>query len=71
VFVDYAHTPDAVATALRALRPHVMGRLVAIIIAAGLILNVIAAVGPDPVVASSFLVGAIPSIIVVESLRRR
>ena len=28
VFVDYAHTPDAVATALRALRPHVMGRLI-------------------------------------------
>ncbi len=28
VFVDYAHTPDAVATALTALRPHVMGRLV-------------------------------------------
>ena len=27
VFVDYAHTPDAVATALRALRPHVLGRL--------------------------------------------
>jgi UDP-N-acetylmuramoyl-L-alanyl-D-glutamate--2,6-diaminopimelate ligase len=35
VFVDYAHTPDAVATALRALRPHVMGRLVAIIGAGG------------------------------------
>jgi UDP-N-acetylmuramoyl-L-alanyl-D-glutamate--2,6-diaminopimelate ligase len=28
VFVDYAHTPDALATALRALRPHVMGRLI-------------------------------------------
>ena len=28
VFVDYAHTPDALETALRALRPHVMGRLV-------------------------------------------
>lgn len=27
VFVDYAHTPDALATALAALRPHVMGRL--------------------------------------------
>ncbi|MEM9319207.1 MAG: UDP-N-acetylmuramoyl-L-alanyl-D-glutamate--2,6-diaminopimelate ligase [Pseudomonadota bacterium] len=27
VFVDYAHTPDALVTALRALRPHVMGRL--------------------------------------------
>ncbi|WP_372885306.1 Mur ligase family protein, partial [Shimia sp.] len=35
VFVDYAHTPDAVATALRAMRPHVMGRLVAIIGAGG------------------------------------
>ncbi len=28
VFVDYAHTPDAIETALKALRPHVMGRLV-------------------------------------------
>jgi UDP-N-acetylmuramoyl-L-alanyl-D-glutamate--2,6-diaminopimelate ligase len=35
VFVDYAHTPEAVATALKALRPHVMGRLVAIIGAGG------------------------------------
>jgi UDP-N-acetylmuramoyl-L-alanyl-D-glutamate--2,6-diaminopimelate ligase len=35
VFVDYAHTPDAVATALKALRPHVMGRLTAIIGAGG------------------------------------
>jgi UDP-N-acetylmuramoyl-L-alanyl-D-glutamate--2,6-diaminopimelate ligase len=35
VFVDYAHTPDAIATALRALRPHVMGRLVAVIGAGG------------------------------------
>ena len=35
LFVDYAHTPDAVATALAALRPHVMGRLVAIIGAGG------------------------------------
>lgn len=35
VFVDYAHTPDAVATALRAMRPHVMGRLVAIVGAGG------------------------------------
>ena len=35
VFVDYAHTPDAVATAIRALRPHVLGRLVAIIGAGG------------------------------------
>ena len=35
VFVDYAHTPDAVATALRALRPHVMGRIVVIVGAGG------------------------------------
>jgi UDP-N-acetylmuramoyl-L-alanyl-D-glutamate--2,6-diaminopimelate ligase len=35
VFVDYAHTPDAVATALAALRPHVMGRMVAIVGAGG------------------------------------
>ncbi len=35
VFVDFAHTPDAVATALKALRPHVMGRVVAVIGAGG------------------------------------
>jgi len=35
VFVDYAHTPDAIATALAALRPHVMGRLVTIVGAGG------------------------------------
>ncbi len=35
VFVDFAHTPDAVATALQALRPHVMGRLIAVIGAGG------------------------------------
>lgn len=35
VFVDYAHTPAAVATALTALRPHVMGRIVAIVGAGG------------------------------------
>ncbi|WP_225027868.1 UDP-N-acetylmuramoyl-L-alanyl-D-glutamate--2,6-diaminopimelate ligase [Xinfangfangia pollutisoli] len=34
VFVDYAHTPDAIATALRALRPHVMGRI-AVVFGAG------------------------------------
>jgi UDP-N-acetylmuramoyl-L-alanyl-D-glutamate--2,6-diaminopimelate ligase len=34
VFVDYAHTPDAIETALRALRPHVMGRI-AIVFGAG------------------------------------
>ena len=35
VFVDYAHTPDAVATALAALRPHVVGRIVAVVGAGG------------------------------------
>ena len=35
VFVDFAHTPDAIATALQALRPHVMGRLVTVIGAGG------------------------------------
>lgn len=35
VFVDYAHTPDAVQTALRALRPHVMGRLIVAVGAGG------------------------------------
>ena len=35
VFVDYAHTPDAVETALKAIRPHVLGRIVAIVGAGG------------------------------------
>ena len=35
VFVDYAHTPDALSTALQALRPHVMGRLVVVFGAGG------------------------------------
>ena len=35
VFVDYAHTPDAVATALAALRPHVLGRVICIVGAGG------------------------------------
>lgn len=35
VFVDYAHTPDAVETALKAIRPHVMGRIIAIVGAGG------------------------------------
>jgi UDP-N-acetylmuramoyl-L-alanyl-D-glutamate--2,6-diaminopimelate ligase len=35
VYVDYAHTPDAVATALKALRPHVMGRIVIVFGAGG------------------------------------
>jgi len=30
IFVDYAHTPDALDTVLRALRPHASGRLVAV-----------------------------------------
>ena len=35
VFVDFAHTPDAVETALRALRPHVMGRIIVVLGAGG------------------------------------
>lgn len=35
VFVDYAHTPDAIATALTALRPHVMGRIIIVFGAGG------------------------------------
>jgi UDP-N-acetylmuramoyl-L-alanyl-D-glutamate--2,6-diaminopimelate ligase len=35
VFVDYAHTPDALATALAALRPHTEGNLVAVFGAGG------------------------------------
>jgi UDP-N-acetylmuramoyl-L-alanyl-D-glutamate--2,6-diaminopimelate ligase len=35
VFVDYAHTPDALQTALTALRPHVMGRIVVVFGAGG------------------------------------
>lgn len=35
VFVDYAHTPDAIETALRATRPHARGRLIIIIGAGG------------------------------------
>ena len=35
VFVDYAHTPDAVQTALKAMRPHVMGRIIVIVGAGG------------------------------------
>lgn len=35
VYVDYAHTPDAVATALAALRHHVVGRIVAVLGAGG------------------------------------
>ena len=35
VYVDYAHTPDAVEAAIAALRPHVEGRLVTVIGAGG------------------------------------
>lgn len=35
VFVDYSHTPDSLETALRALRPHVLGRLVVVFGAGG------------------------------------
>jgi UDP-N-acetylmuramoyl-L-alanyl-D-glutamate--2,6-diaminopimelate ligase len=35
VYVDYAHTPDAVATALAAIRPHARGRVIVILGAGG------------------------------------
>lgn len=35
VYVDYAHTPDAIETALKALRPHVLGRIVIVFGAGG------------------------------------
>ena len=35
VYVDYAHTPDAVGTALKAIRPHAPGRVIAILGAGG------------------------------------
>jgi UDP-N-acetylmuramoyl-L-alanyl-D-glutamate--2,6-diaminopimelate ligase len=35
VYVDYAHTPDAVEAAIAALRPHVAGRLITVIGAGG------------------------------------
>ncbi len=35
VFVDYSHTPEALETALKALRPHVLGRLIVVLGAGG------------------------------------
>jgi len=35
VYVDYAHTPDAIAVALQSLRPHILGKLLVIIGAGG------------------------------------
>jgi UDP-N-acetylmuramoyl-L-alanyl-D-glutamate--2,6-diaminopimelate ligase len=35
VYVDYAHTPDAIATVLRALRPHATGRITIVFGAGG------------------------------------
>lgn len=35
VYVDYAHTSDAVATAIKAIRPHAAGRVIAVIGAGG------------------------------------
>jgi UDP-N-acetylmuramoyl-L-alanyl-D-glutamate--2,6-diaminopimelate ligase len=35
VFVDFAHTPDALETTLKALRPHVLGRLIVVFGAGG------------------------------------
>ncbi len=35
IYVDYAHTPDAVATALAAIRPHAIGKVIAIVGAGG------------------------------------
>ncbi|MHA3913792.1 UDP-N-acetylmuramoyl-L-alanyl-D-glutamate--2,6-diaminopimelate ligase [Halovulum sp. GXIMD14793] len=35
IYVDYSHTPDALATALQSLRPHVMGRLLVVFGAGG------------------------------------
>ncbi|MEO1291862.1 MAG: UDP-N-acetylmuramoyl-L-alanyl-D-glutamate--2,6-diaminopimelate ligase [Pseudomonadota bacterium] len=57
VFVDYAHTPDAVATALAALRPHTPGRVVVVLGAGGdrdpgkrVLMGQAAAAGADAVI---------------------
>ena len=39
VFVDYAHTPDAIETAIKSLRPHVFGRIIAVIGAVGIVIS--------------------------------
>src|SRR6185437_15293270 len=35
IYVDYAHTPDAIGAAIEALRPHVEGRLITVLGAGG------------------------------------
>lgn len=35
IFVDYAHTPNAIETALQALRPHIMGKIIIVFGAGG------------------------------------
>ena len=35
VYVDYAHTPDAIGVALKSLRPHILGKLIVILGAGG------------------------------------
>ncbi len=35
IYVDYSHTPDSIETALKALRPHVLGRLIIVFGAGG------------------------------------
>ena len=35
VYVDYAHTPDAIDVALKSLKPHILGKLIVIIGAGG------------------------------------
>ena len=35
VYVDYAHTPDAIEVALKSLKPHILGKLIVIIGAGG------------------------------------